>query len=444
MTNRCGLLRSQDLPTASVIFVFFNEPLSPLFRSIHSVLDRTPEPLLHEIVLVDDGSSAAWLGSPLEDYVALLPKTRIVRMPERLGLMMARVRGAEAATGDVLVFLDAHIEVNERWLEPLLGRIHESPHHVVMPIIDSIDPDTFVYRAGGLDILGFSWALGQKGISRPRSATEPMPSPIMAGGLFAMDRVFFFELGGYDPEMRLYGGEEMELSFRLWQCGGTLECIPCSRVGHVFRTGKYWQGQVYPVPGWVITRNKLRAAALWMDEYADIARRVMAPLPADKSLGPLDVIQRVREQHHCKSFKWYLDTVYPEMYIPNEPGKTLASGEVRNPATGGCLDTLGAKMQGQPIGVYPCHHHHGTQVSLLARPRPRSCWGTRSTASQSPPVGAGVCHDARRRAARGSVWVRELRGPRRAQRRYCRMGVPRGRRQPGVGIRRRHWHPPRA
>ena len=45
----------------------------------------------------------------------------------------------------------------------------------------------------------------------------------MAGGLLAARRDWFFELGGYDMSMRLYGGEEMELAFRVWQCGGRAE-----------------------------------------------------------------------------------------------------------------------------------------------------------------------------------------------------------------------------
>lgn len=45
-----------DLPSASVVICFYNEALSALLRTVHSVLDRTPGHLLHEIILVDDNS----------------------------------------------------------------------------------------------------------------------------------------------------------------------------------------------------------------------------------------------------------------------------------------------------------------------------------------------------------------------------------------------------
>ena len=57
-----------------------------------------------------------------------------MRLPKREGLIRARLAGARAASGDVILYLDSHCECNTGWLEPLLARIHEEPRAFVVPI----------------------------------------------------------------------------------------------------------------------------------------------------------------------------------------------------------------------------------------------------------------------------------------------------------------------
>lgn len=45
--------------------------------------------------------------------------------------------------------------------------------------------------------------------------TEPLRQPAMAGGLFSIDRAFFFEIGSFDEGMKIWGGENIEISFRV-------------------------------------------------------------------------------------------------------------------------------------------------------------------------------------------------------------------------------------
>lgn len=97
-------------------------------------------------------------------------------------------------------------------------------------------------QIGGFDWrLTFQWhSIPKEELDRRTAKTDPVRTPTMAGGLFSISREYFRSIGSYDTGMDVWGGENLEMSFRVWMCGGKLEIIPCSIVGHVFpKTAPY-------------------------------------------------------------------------------------------------------------------------------------------------------------------------------------------------------------
>ncbi|XP_069049470.1 polypeptide N-acetylgalactosaminyltransferase 16 [Lepisosteus oculatus] len=315
---RCAAVTfDPDLPPTSVVITFHNEARSTLLRTIKSVLLRSPPSLIQEIILVDDFSSDS------EDcqLLAQIPKVKCLRNGRREGLIRSRVRGAEAATASILTFLDSHCEVNTEWLQPMLQRVREDHTRVVSPIIDVISLDNFAYLAASADLRGgFDWSLHFKWEQIPidqkmsrTDPTQPIRTPVIAGGIFVMDKGWFNHLGQYDTQMDIWGGENFELSFRVWMCGGSLEILPCSRVGHVFR-----KRHPYDFPeGNALTyiKNTKRAAEVWMDEYKQYYYAAR-PSAQGKSFGSIAERLELRRRLNCNSFRWYLDNVYPELKVP--------------------------------------------------------------------------------------------------------------------------------
>jgi len=363
---RCqDVVYDRTLPTTSIVIIFTNEAWSPLIRTIYSVLNRSPAEFVYEIILVDDYSDKKHLGKKLERFIRKYfpSKVKLLRLKSRQGLIRARLTGARAAKGDVLIFLDSHCEANTGWLEPLLQRIKENPLAFVVPIIDVIDDKTMEYYHGNgnyFQVGGFTWGghfnwidISDDEIQRRGSPVAPTRSPTMAGGLFAVDRQTFWDLGSYDEEMDVWGGENLEMSFRIWQCGAVLETIPCSRVGHIFRSF-----HPYTFPGNKDTHgiNTARTVEVWMDDYKKLFY-MNRPDLLNSEIGSVTKRLQFREDRQCKSFNWYLQNIYPQKFILDNPSHVFAYGRLRNPNYDTCLDNLqNEDKDPYELGQYVCHN----------------------------------------------------------------------------------------
>jgi polypeptide N-acetylgalactosaminyltransferase len=231
------------LPTVSVIIPFYDEHATTIMRSVHSIINRTPPHLLREIILVNDASPKKDLYNDLRYHFrkqAWGAKVKIFMMAERSGPNWSRLAGARSASGDVLLFLDCLVEVGYNYLPPLLEPIVHNPRAVVTPTLDIINKRTYSIRPLGIGRTVFDWNFHAQRIPfhTAHEVSDTFKTPIMYGAAFAISARFFWELEP-DSGLKIYGGDQFEMSFKTNLCGGVLYETPCSRIAHLYRRFHY-------------------------------------------------------------------------------------------------------------------------------------------------------------------------------------------------------------
>jgi GT2 family glycosyltransferase len=249
-------------PKISVVIITRNEG-AELEATVTNLLATLPRDQ-REIVVVDDSSTD---GSTA--FLRELPEVLVLRSAD-VGVARARNYGASRATGDVILFADAHVRAPAGWHEPLADALRDEDVGAAAPGIYSIaEPRR---RGFGLDVTGPDLHTGW----RHKPGSRPQAVPVLPGCFLAMRRDVYRRSGGYDGNMRQLGGNDAELSCRLWLLGYQVLVVPEVEVGHLFRT-------VAPFPAqWVsVVHNRLRMAFVHFNRQR--LERVLGALRAYQS-----------------------------------------------------------------------------------------------------------------------------------------------------------------
>ncbi|MBX2999497.1 MAG: glycosyltransferase family 2 protein [Caldilineaceae bacterium] len=283
-------------PKISVILPTLNDSVL-LKRTVEQFADTLPQP--SEIVVVDNGSidgSSDFLDRERPAHV------KLIRAGRPLGVSGARNRGLQEASARIVVFSDAHMDIPERWWQPIADLLDNPSVGVVGP---------------GIGVMGepdLPPSVGQR-IAEPTLRTEwlpfrgpdPVQTPTLGGGFMAMRRDVLEKAGSFDGEMPDWGSEDLEICLRYWLLGYEVWAAPAVKVLHYFRNKA-----PYSVDVNAVVHNVLRTAILHLSEAR--LGRVFDALKAKKEFGPALALtgpgwQRRRELHalRTRDDDWYFE-----------------------------------------------------------------------------------------------------------------------------------------
>lgn len=222
-----------------------------------------------ECIVVDSGSSdGSWAG-----VEKAWDKARALRFEENVGFCAGCNRGAEAATGRLLAFVNFDGEVEPGWDLPLAGLLDDESVSISTGLLLSSDGE--VIQAAGLSIAPNTAVVGRLDML-PRAAApdRPIDVPAATGALMMVRRQEFLDLGGFYEPFFMYG-EEADYCLRV---PGRIVLHPGSAMRHEYGHASGPQRSVTRL--YWGSRNRLINAARHLPP-ASLAKSVVASLGFD-------------------------------------------------------------------------------------------------------------------------------------------------------------------
>jgi glycosyltransferase involved in cell wall biosynthesis len=185
-----------------------------------------------EVIVADNGSDDASVAVALE-FQERIPGLRIVDASARRGQAFARNKGAAAARGCSLLFVDADDEVAPGYLEAMAGALtrHE-----------------FVSAAFDTETLNRNWSNGTRASHQLRGVQNSFGFlPFAGGGGLGIRRDVFDRVRGFDVD-HWRSGQDIDFCWRVQLAGSPLEFVPEAVLRVGFRSslsGMYRQGRHY-------------------------------------------------------------------------------------------------------------------------------------------------------------------------------------------------------
>lgn len=219
------------LPTASIVIPTY-QGMACLPACLRALGETLPADFRGEVIVVDDASRDG-TADLLERRAAGHTWLRVLRNQRNLGFIESCNRGAEAAEGEFVVFLNDDTLPLEGWLPALLRTFADWPEAGAVGG-RLVYPDGRLQEAGGLVFRngsGANFGRGDYDVDGPLYAYVRRVQ-YCSGSLLATRRELLAELGGFDRRYRPAYYEDTDYCFSVRRAGFEVYYQPDARVVH--------------------------------------------------------------------------------------------------------------------------------------------------------------------------------------------------------------------